>query len=884
MADFTIEHHLEGQYEMVKAYYEGASRHFYAMMLSSAYGKSTTANGTVSSISGNELDPAVVGNWYTKGGMLLSNMTVDKYNNRVRAVLPAFAFNNATFSNMRYIVVVEARGVATGGFPYDPGLSIVHGILDYQEKKADSGLAWGVVFSSDGYYNLGVSASTDRKPTLSLANFSITGITQGGYLAKYVGAASVTDPDNAGASIYFEMCQGSTSNPANIVGDGAGTTLFTGTEINSTGSGVFIVKANSAGQVTVSLRAISAESGAGAYITKTITIPANQPPTVPTGLYDYNKTINSCAIGFTGSSDIDGYVRTYRLYSNSVNDASTATQYLANTGGTLGSPPSTVFNVSAQTPGSTVYFWVTAVDDTDNESVKSAVLVINFPTNMPPSVVPANILIASASATTPGTVDSVNIKIGAISNADILKTIRIGFFKNTELLDKDAAYATALSEGRAFELVVGVGDAAITAIQGGSGYTKTALGLIHDTTYTPSAKIEETKSEGGTQWGNWVPAAATIAYISPTETLASVMVNSPTAVTIQGTISNPDGPNVTKLKSSIGAATIADNDPTNIGCIQQEFTGLNIANGGSFTIQATGLTISGVNQYKAWVDGLDTIAGYGAWTPTPITFAHTAPTAPVLGTPTVGSTTLQVAVTTATTLSDSATLSAYNWYKRETGQSIWVSDGTGSAPHTFSGLTNGASYDLCCEAVDNYSAISAKSTAVVATPGVETLDANYWAAGTRGANGVIGPTSGSGYRERAVKFTCGKTGKLSKVDIPVYYYQGTAANLVAEIRADSSGTPGPVIGSGTTIPSFTSPIDEAGGISSPRTAVISGASVTNGQVYWVSLRVPSGDTFYGWVNNIGTAVGVNYTRTTTNGSWAEDAAQDPLLFKTYVTG
>jgi len=111
-------------------------------------------------------------------------------------------------------------------------------------------------------------------------------------------------------------------------------------------------------------------------------------------------------------------------------------------------------------------------------------------TRGPLNVLPtATIAVTSPSATgftSQGTISGIT--------GDTVKTIRIAY----ALSGTDTDVAAAVAAGRYFDLAA---SADIAAFQG-AGYAKTGLALA-DGTYTPYVMVEETKAEGGTQWGPW---------------------------------------------------------------------------------------------------------------------------------------------------------------------------------------------------------------------------------------------------------------------------------------------------------------------------------------------------------------------------------------------
>lgn len=626
---YTIRHYIKGLLKKENNTVNMTST-MYVALFKRSMGVDTANHEYFSDISFDELNPTVVGAWYTKGGQELGARTFDIYGAMiVRIDAPDEVFASCDTDDLGYGILFWPIGAATGGYPFNPAQSILYGVVDFGEQLTIDGYDFPLIWGAQGIDYLTVPTITDQRPQVNMAYLAAANITQSGYTVTYSQAASVTDPDNTGAQVIFELVQGSTADSANVLSTGAGQKAFTAAQMVA---GVAIVKANSEGLTTLSIRAVSSTSGGGAFATINLTVPANQPPSVPTGLQESSKTTTSVVISFTGATDPDAgdFVEAYRLYLNTTGVAPTVgvtAPFLANTGGTLGSPPATSFNASGQTPGSTVYGWVTSRDNNGNESALSSMITISIPSNMPPSVGAGNILVSGASASVAGTIDAFTVKIGTVSNADTIKTVRVALFTAAELADKDTNWGT-IPAGRKIELVAGVDDAAITAIQSGSGQAFTGKALTKDVTYTPSVIVEETKSEGGTQWGSWAEATATVLYASPTCT-----VQAPTNVVAETTAAGNNGSltangttaagiqrNVTRWRISVGPSSVGDGDPTNVACqVLGPFTGKNVAANTAFTEALTALNLPAGN-HRMWAQVGDELAGLGAWTPTPAAF------------------------------------------------------------------------------------------------------------------------------------------------------------------------------------------------------------------------------------------------------------------------
>jgi len=559
---------------------------------------------------------------YTAGGYTIPNIAK---NNDASDYIVKTIGDDATHPRIDFDAENEVAYIAlkkdTGNDATSPMISCI------KLPKAMS-VMYGAIWALEGIYNGLVELFTSTLPqTISAINITVSEITASSFKVTIANATSLTNTD------YIQLTQDNYSDAANYLETAEGQKMFTPAEMEA---GVTISKSNQSSTTkTLYASGVSDTYGRGNWTSKSFSIPANQAPTVPTNLAESNKATTSVTVSFTGSSDPDAgdYVERYRLYRNTTNDPATATLHLANTGGTAETPPSTSFNVTGETAGSTVYYWVTAVDNNGNESAKSSVLSVVFPTNMPPSVSAANILVSNASATTPGTIDAFTVKIGSISNADTIKTVRVAFFTSAELADKDTNWGT-IPSGRKIELVAGVDDAAITAIQGGSGQAFTGKALTKDITYTPSVKIEETTNEGPDQWGSWVEASTTVLYASPTCTvqaptsvLGETGTNNDGSLTANGTTAAGLQRNVTRWRISVGPSSVSDGDPTNGACqVSTTFTGKNVASNTAFTEALSDLDLSPGN-YKIWIQVGDELTGLGAWTTTPASFTVSLPSA-----------------------------------------------------------------------------------------------------------------------------------------------------------------------------------------------------------------------------------------------------------------
>lgn len=164
---------------------------------------------------------------------------------------------------------------------------------------------------------------------------------------------------------------------------------------------------------------------------------------------------------------------------------------------------------------------------------------------------------------------------------------------------------------------------------------------------------------------------------------------------------------------------------------------------------------------------------------------------------------------------------------------------------------------------------------------VETLDQFYYPAAPFDAKGVAGTASG-GYQEVGINFVAGLSGPLTKVELPLWYYQGTADAVVVEIKNNASGLPGTTVLASATIPSSTTPTSGEAAVAAPKQVSFPSFNVVAGTSYWICIRVstPAGSVFYGAVNKL--SGGVNAaTRSSASGAWSS-LTTARQLFKTYV--
>lgn len=269
-----------------------------------------------------------------------------------------------------------------------------------------------------------------------------------------------------------------------------------------------------------------------------------------------------------------------------------------------------------------------------------------------------------------------------------------------QLQGTDTNADAAVTAGRYFDIITSEGIAEFQA----AGYTKTGLSLESGASFTPWVQVTISTGTGVTQTGGWLSGTGFVAHTIPTAPTVAIAADIESAVgTVTATSTFYDSATLASYhwyKRVTGESTWVS-DGT--GTTPHTYSGLtNGAPGYDFSV-------STVDSQGAVSAKSNTATG----TPT----AHSAPTAPTLGTPTIANASSVVAVTGTSTYYDGAALSTYNWYKRVTGSGTWVSDGTGASPHTYSSLTNGApGYDFSAETVDNQGGTSAKSATVSVTP------------------------------------------------------------------------------------------------------------------------------------------------------------------------
>ena len=706
------------------------------------------------------LHEVAVNGSYPSGGILLPARSVDIYGGNVRISCGNTVFPALTVADMRYGLVFKPVGAPTGGFISDPAASPLFMGVDYLDTITLDGYDFPVLWNTLGLYRVPIIINTALAPVLSAANLSAVNITQGGFTLIYTGADSIVDATYPDAQILFMAMQGDVSLTANTLETAAGQTLFTAAQIMA---GVDIDKTNAEGLVSVSLMAVSSNTGTGKPATINVAIPANQPPSIPTSLIEFNKSTTAVSVSFSPSIDPDGedWVEAYELYLDTITTPpvpGTTTPFLVNSGGTAQVPPSTTFNCSGLTPGSTVYIYVVAKDNNGNRSALSARLDISIPANMIPTITPANIATTNASATTPGTINAVTAAIGSIGNVDGspggLTKIYLAYLTSAEKAGRVAVdnagfaawWATIPSNRkREYTSTLGGGgdDTAIASLVG-SGLALTSLALLKDISYYQSAVAQEKRSDTQTtQWGSWHEATGALVYAAPTGT-----VQAPTNVvgeSYHATNDADDGSltanfttasglqrNVTRIKVIVGPSSVADGDPGNTNCHVQEYTGKNIASNTAATQAVTGLLDaagSGGKLFepdsdcKMWVQFGDEVAGYGAITPTPYAFTvpNVAPTvadADVLSLSSTSSTgyiaTLQ---TSPAAFTDTEGYSLTYAIQRKLSTGSWdtpgdiTTDATGLAigdfPKTISGLTlAGGTYNVRTKCTDEQLAVT----------------------------------------------------------------------------------------------------------------------------------------------------------------------------------
>jgi hypothetical protein len=136
----------------------------------------------------------------------------------------------------------------------------------------------------------------------------------------------------------------------------------------------------------------------------------------------------------------------------------------------------------------TAYTAVVKTRDTSGKTADSAPMNFTTILNTAPAASITSTNYSSSAMT-------VNGSVTGVGAGDSIKTIRVAYL----LSGTDANADAAVTAGKFFDITA-AGD--FTAYQG-AGYQKTSLALVEGSTYTVAVKVEENKTEGGTQWGVW---------------------------------------------------------------------------------------------------------------------------------------------------------------------------------------------------------------------------------------------------------------------------------------------------------------------------------------------------------------------------------------------
>ena len=131
---------------------------------------------------------------------------------------------------------------------------------------------------------------------------------------------------------------------------------------------------------------------------------------------------------------------------------------------------------------------------------------------------------------------------------------------------------------------------------------------------------------------------------------------------------------------------------------------------------------------------------------------------------------------------------------------------------------------------------------------------------------------------RAMPFTAGATGRLTKVDIRIGNIGGTAATgpVIIEIRSNSSGSPSTSILAQSSIPAASI----TGSYQYLSARFIEAPQVTSGTTYWIVVYIQSdGTNNYYWSSTTsGTSMKVS-----TNSGYSWDTTSSDVNYKTYVS-
>jgi len=209
-------------------------------------------------------------------------------------------------------------------------------------------------------------------------------------------------------------------------------------------------------------------------------------------------------------------------------------------------------------------------------------------------------------------------------------------------------------------------------------------------------------------------SAIPVANVPPTSTTPIISAVTATGFVAQGTINGIQaGDAVNAIGIMYGPQGTTSSDDTSAGryVILYDAPSISAYQGAGYTFTSATL-VQGTN-YQVWVNARESPSNnWGVETGSTIfAMPHTIPSTPTISVAS-GNTQNIISLVTASTFSDSATLTGYNIYNGATK----VNTTPVALPYTNTGLVNGTSYSYQIETVDSFGGVSVKSGVVSATP------------------------------------------------------------------------------------------------------------------------------------------------------------------------
>ena len=458
-----------------------------------------------------------------------------------------------------------------------------------------------------------------------------------------------------------------------------------GTMIGQTANGTTLTftdtTAGSAG-TTHNYQVKTHDSGGNVSVLSTATSLAtkadNVAPNIPTNLAATSVSASTINLTWTGSTDLPNPggsgIQDYNVY-RAISKSTTFTL--------IGNSTTTSYSDTSLSPLTQYTYYVTAVDNANNESAGSATA---FATTQD--------VTCSGNPTTPGT----PTKTGSTVNS-----ITFNWTTST------ASGGCALQGYHIYRADVGGGTTPIATVTSGNSYTDTSL--IPNTSYSYTVKAFDTSAHSSS--GSTASIATTPDSTAPSApSAATVTATSPGQINLTWTAST-DNVGVTQYKvyrtQGTNTTTTTVSSTTVCSGTSCAYTDSTVSGGTSYTYQLSALDGSGNESTRATTSPASVTTPTGSDT--------TPPSAPTNIQTVVASQSAQLTWTAST---DNVGVSGYNIYMKIGGVDVF--DATSNSPnYTDTCLEPGVTYIYDVKAFDTSGNVSGATSQTIATPTSNTI-------------------------------------------------------------------------------------------------------------------------------------------------------------------